>query len=110
MSGAYYAAQVGIGARAKDSASRSILSALLGTLESLKNAIGANDAIDIEAASSAYVENFALRVFNGADDEDRKGAATRYAIYASAQIEHLSDIYTGPQLKSFLLRPTFSKS
>lgn len=44
----------------------------------MKVAIGPNDAIDFEAASAAYVENFALRVFGAADDEDRKSIATRY--------------------------------
>ncbi|RDB29014.1 Vacuolar protein sorting-associated protein VTA1 [Hypsizygus marmoreus] len=74
---AYYAAQVGISLKAKDTASRDVLFALLGTLERLKKEIGANDAVDIESVSSAYVENFALKVFAMADNEDRKGAATR---------------------------------
>jgi len=34
-----------------------------------------NDAVTNEIAGQAYVENFALRVFNGADDEDRAGKA-----------------------------------
>ena len=46
----------------------------------MKTEIGPNDAIDDESASSAYVENFALRVFAGADNEDRKGNATRYVL------------------------------
>ena len=50
---------------------------LLETLEKMKSEIGPNDAIDDESASSAYVENFALRVFAAADNEDRKGNATR---------------------------------
>lgn len=45
----------------------------------MKADIGASDAIDIEAVSSAYVENFALKVFANADNEDRSGRATRYA-------------------------------
>lgn len=36
-----------------------------------------NDAITDEAAGSAYVENFALKVFNGADAEDRAGKSTK---------------------------------
>ena len=76
--GAYYAAQVGIGLKARDPASRDFLFALLGELERLKAQIGSNDAIDVESASSAYVENFALKVFAMADNEDRRGEATRY--------------------------------
>ncbi|KAI6047931.1 Vta1 like-domain-containing protein [Pisolithus marmoratus] len=74
---AYYAAQVGISLKAKDAASRTLLFGLLTALERLKNEIGPNDAIDIEAASAAYVENFALKVFEAADDEDRAGRATK---------------------------------
>ncbi|KAJ7492463.1 Vta1 like-domain-containing protein [Mycena latifolia] len=58
----YYAAQVGIALKAKDTASRNFLFDLLGTLETMKKEIGPTDAIDIEAASAAFVENFALRV------------------------------------------------
>ncbi|KAG0707475.1 Vta1 like-domain-containing protein [Suillus ampliporus] len=74
---AYYAAQLGINLKAKDTASRTLLLNLLNALERLKAQIGPNDAIDSEAASAAYVENFALRVFRMADDEDREGHATR---------------------------------
>jgi vacuolar protein sorting-associated protein VTA1 len=35
------------------------------------------EVIDSEAASAAYVEGFALRVFTMADEEDRAGNATR---------------------------------
>ncbi|KAJ7103362.1 Vta1 like-domain-containing protein [Mycena belliarum] len=73
----YYAAQVGIALKAKDTASRSYLFELLGALERMKAAIGPTDAIDIEAASAAYVENFALRVFGVADNEDRSGSGNR---------------------------------
>lgn len=84
---AYYAAQVGISLKAKDNASRTLLLELLDVLEKLKRDIGPNDAIDTESASAAYVENFALRVFSVADDEDRSGNSTRYDVYFS-ECEH----------------------
>ncbi|KAL4241649.1 VTA1 family protein [Abortiporus biennis] len=74
---AYYAAQVGIALKSRDPASRTFLFELLGTLETMKNQIGPEEAIDNEAVSSAYVENFALKIFAMADNEDRKGQATR---------------------------------
>ena len=77
--GAYYAAQIGINLKARDAASRDLLLALLGALEQTKNEIGHNDAIHNESVSSAYVENFALKVFANADNEDRNAHATRYA-------------------------------
>lgn len=76
--GTYYAAQVGIGLKARDSSSRDFLLNLLDLLEQLKSAIGLHDAIDVETVSAAYVENFALKVFANADNEDRSGRATRY--------------------------------
>jgi len=73
----YYAAQNGIALKAKDNASRTLLLDILATLEKMKNDVGPNDAIDIEAASAAYVENFAVKVFAIADNEDRSGNSTR---------------------------------
>ncbi|KIY67210.1 hypothetical protein CYLTODRAFT_353690, partial [Cylindrobasidium torrendii FP15055 ss-10] len=73
----YYAAQLGITSNSKDASATKFLLQLLETLEAMKREIGPNDAIDMEAASAAYVENFGIRVFVGADNEDRKGAATR---------------------------------
>ncbi|KAI0652112.1 Vta1 like-domain-containing protein [Trametes meyenii] len=75
---AYYAAQEGIALRAKDANSRGFLLKLLSQLEDMKKTLGANDAVHDEPAAAAYLENFALRVFAGADAEDRKGNATRY--------------------------------
>lgn len=77
--GAYYAAQIGINLKAHDAASRDLLFALLGALEQTKKEIGPNDVINNELASSAYVENFALKVFASADNEDRNAHATRCA-------------------------------
>lgn len=75
--GAYYAAQVGITLRVVSTPNRNFLAALLTTLENLRRSVGSSDAITVESASSAYVEDFALRVFGSADNEDRRGAATR---------------------------------
>lgn len=74
---AYYAAQLGINLKAKDAASRTLLLNLLNALERLKAEIGPSDTIDSEPASAAFVENFALKIFRIADDEDREGHATR---------------------------------
>ncbi|KAF8973511.1 Vta1 like-domain-containing protein, partial [Flammula alnicola] len=74
---AYYAAQVGISLKAHGKTPRDFLFELLGVLERMKSDIGANDAIDTESVSSAYVENFALKVFANADNEDRSAHATR---------------------------------
>jgi vacuolar protein sorting-associated protein VTA1 len=75
--GAYYAAQVGISLKAVGVPNRNFLAALLTMLEGLRSTVGSSDAITVENASSAYVENFALKVFASADNEDRRGVATR---------------------------------
>ncbi len=77
--GGYYAAQVGISESLKAASvlNRNFLAALLTLLESLRATLGSSDAIAVESASSAYVENFALRVFASADNEDRRSVATR---------------------------------
>ena len=46
----------------------------------MKTDIGPSDAVDIESVSSAYVEEFALKVFANADNEDRNGHATRFVM------------------------------
>ncbi|KAI0080324.1 DUF605-domain-containing protein [Panus rudis PR-1116 ss-1] len=74
---AYYAAQIGISMKAKGPAASHFLLQLLDTLENMKKEIGPNDAIDEDSVGSAYVENFALKVFARADNEDRNGKATR---------------------------------
>ncbi|ODN74462.1 hypothetical protein L202_06848 [Cryptococcus amylolentus CBS 6039] len=49
------------------------LMALIEALEAMKVALAANEAITSEAAGAAYVENFALKVFMSADNDDRAG-------------------------------------
>ena len=73
----YHAAQVGISARTKDPAAKAYLSPLLTLLEDMKKEIGPNDAIANEVVAAAHVENFALKVFEKVDEEDRAGKATR---------------------------------
>lgn len=75
--GAYYAAQIGISLKARSPGARNLLFELLAVLERMKEEVGPSDAVDIESVSSAYVENFALKIFGMADNEDRKGEATR---------------------------------
>lgn len=43
-----------------------------------------NEAITDDNVASAYVENFALKVFIQADNEDRNGKATRSVLVAVA--------------------------
>ncbi|KXS18642.1 DUF605-domain-containing protein [Gonapodya prolifera JEL478] len=51
------------------------LVALLDHLEKEKTRLSTSDAITNQDAGKAYVENFALKVFSSADNEDRAGKA-----------------------------------
>ncbi|KAK7694961.1 hypothetical protein QCA50_002149 [Cerrena zonata] len=73
----YHAAQIGISYTGKDHTTNVFLGSLLDVLERMKRELASHDAIRDENVASAYVENFALKVFSAADNEDRAGKATR---------------------------------
>jgi vacuolar protein sorting-associated protein VTA1 len=41
----------------------------------MKIVLANNDAVTNEAAGAAYIENFALKVFMSADNDDRNGTS-----------------------------------
>lgn len=53
------------------------LTSITGTQRQMRALLADNDAVTNKVAGQAYVENFALQVFNRADDEDRAGRATK---------------------------------
>ncbi|GAA5851462.1 hypothetical protein JCM5353_002575 [Sporobolomyces roseus] len=73
----YFALQQAMTLGAKDSESQTFLFALMDRLEAMKGANADNDAVTEDAAASAYIENFGFKIFSTADNEDRKGKATR---------------------------------
>ncbi|KAL5495324.1 hypothetical protein ACEPAI_787 [Sanghuangporus weigelae] len=73
----YYAAQLGLDLKSHEIGARDYLFALITLLEEMKKELEGNDAIEHEAAGAAYVENFALKVFALADNEDRRGELSR---------------------------------
>jgi vacuolar protein sorting-associated protein VTA1 len=75
----YYAAQLAIGQQKRSKEATVWLGRLLDELEQLKRnpPPNAQEAISSETVGSAHVENFALKVFLSADNEDRAGKATK---------------------------------
>ncbi|KDE07880.1 hypothetical protein MVLG_01973 [Microbotryum lychnidis-dioicae p1A1 Lamole] len=73
----YYALQQALGLGVKENGSNAFLMEMMDRLEASKSELGTNEAITDDAAASAYVENFAVKLFDQADDEDRKGKSTR---------------------------------
>lgn len=72
----YYAARIAIDAAPKLKTSQDFLVSLLNHLETEKVKLSALDAVSNEVVGYAHVENFALKIFNKADAEDRGGLAT----------------------------------
>ncbi|KAG8967362.1 hypothetical protein FRC03_010107 [Tulasnella sp. 419] len=72
----YYAVQQGVHLKPRDKNSRNYLVKLMAPLEAVREDRGSNVVLDNDAAC-VYIEDFALRVFDAADNEDRRDAASR---------------------------------
>ncbi|CAG8528857.1 4620_t:CDS:2 [Diversispora eburnea] len=73
----YYSAKLALEKGTKAKESKAYLAKLLDLLEQEKKNLGDNEAVTNDIAGEAYVENFALKVFLNADNEDRAGKASR---------------------------------
>ncbi|PLW25667.1 hypothetical protein PCASD_25331 [Puccinia coronata f. sp. avenae] len=74
---AFHAAQTCMSIGHTEPESREFLMRLLDLLEQAKTQLSENDAITNNLAATAYVENFGLKIFDGADKEDQQGLSTR---------------------------------
>ncbi|MCO5584965.1 hypothetical protein L7F22_038897 [Adiantum nelumboides] len=75
----YHAAQLGISKLSSlVPTSKAYLMALMDTLESQKKSLAGNDIVHgDDLVAKAHIENVALKVFAGADNEDRSGRASK---------------------------------
>ncbi|CDH49572.1 late endosome to vacuole transport-relatedprotein [Lichtheimia corymbifera JMRC:FSU:9682] len=73
----YYAATLAISRGPKNKETNTYLSQLLDQLEQTKASFGQNEAITNDLVGYAHIENFALKVFMNADNEDRAGKASK---------------------------------
>ncbi|KAK3841453.1 MAG: Vta1 like-domain-containing protein [Linnemannia gamsii] len=73
----YYAAKLAIQKASKDNSCRPFIVELLVVLEEQKKDMGDNEAITSELVGYAHVENFAIKIFSKADDEDRAGQGSQ---------------------------------
>ncbi|KAL1922625.1 uncharacterized protein VTP21DRAFT_10164 [Calcarisporiella thermophila] len=73
----YYAAKEAIKKGSKTKDCQIYLSKLLDVLEKQKKELADNEAISDDLVGHAQVENFALKVFMNADNEDRAGKASK---------------------------------
>ncbi|XP_069462914.1 vacuolar protein sorting-associated protein VTA1 homolog isoform X1 [Ambystoma mexicanum] len=68
-----YAMQTGMKIDSKSPECRKFLSKLMDQLESLKKQLGDSESITNEVVGNAHMENYALKMFLYADNEDRSG-------------------------------------
>ncbi|XP_010749064.1 vacuolar protein sorting-associated protein VTA1 homolog isoform X2 [Larimichthys crocea] len=68
-----YAMQTGMKLDSKTPECRKFLVKLMDQLETMKKELGDNDSINQEVVGNAHIENYALKMFLYADNEDRAG-------------------------------------
>ncbi|XP_034383133.1 vacuolar protein sorting-associated protein VTA1 homolog isoform X2 [Cyclopterus lumpus] len=68
-----YAMQAGMKLDSKTPECRKFLVKLMDQLETMKKELGDNDSIGQEVVGNAHIENYALKMFLYADNEDRQG-------------------------------------
>ncbi|PVG02259.1 DUF605-domain-containing protein [Serendipita vermifera] len=73
----YHAVNVGMEPKNKDKEMTAFLVKLMDTLEQMKDQLKDRKEINSSEAAATYIENFALKVFHNADNEDRKGGSNR---------------------------------
>ncbi|KAF9127512.1 hypothetical protein BGW39_005813 [Mortierella sp. 14UC] len=73
----YYAAKLAIQKASKDNSCRPFIVELLDVLEKQRKDMGDNEAITSELVGYAHIENFAIKIFSKADDEDRAGQGSQ---------------------------------
>ncbi|KAI9139132.1 Vta1 like-domain-containing protein [Paraphysoderma sedebokerense] len=75
----FYAVRCAItdGPKNKSNEVKAFLGSLMDNLEQEKTALAGNEAITNETVGMSHVENFALKIFLNADNEDRAGKASR---------------------------------
>ncbi|KAJ1569266.1 hypothetical protein HK405_007551 [Cladochytrium tenue] len=72
----YYAAKLAIDRNSENKQCKIFLMRLLDQLEQEKASFADNEAITNDLVGYAHIENFALKIFSNADNQDRAGAAT----------------------------------
>ncbi|XP_065536780.1 vacuolar protein sorting-associated protein VTA1 homolog isoform X3 [Lathamus discolor] len=89
-----YAMQTGMKIDSKTPECRKFLSKLMDQLEAMKKQFGDNEAITQDIVGSAHVENYALKMFLYADNEDRAGQFHKNMIKSFYTASLLIDVLT----------------
>ncbi|XP_062980664.1 vacuolar protein sorting-associated protein VTA1 homolog isoform X2 [Elgaria multicarinata webbii] len=89
-----YAMQTGMKIDSKNPECRKFLCKLMDQLEAMKKQLGDNEAITQEIVGCAHVENYALKMFLYADNEDRAGQFHKNMIKSFYTASLLIDVLT----------------
>ncbi|KAG8123782.1 hypothetical protein E2320_019116 [Naja naja] len=89
-----YAMQTGMKIDSKNPECRKFLCKLMDQLETMKKQLGDNEAITQEIVGCAHVENYALKMFLYADNEDRAGQFHKNMIKSFYTASLLIDVLT----------------
>ncbi|XP_053238036.1 vacuolar protein sorting-associated protein VTA1 homolog isoform X1 [Podarcis raffonei] len=89
-----YAMQTGMKIDSKNPECRKFLCKLMDQLEATKKQLGDNEAITQEIVGCAHVENYALKMFLYADNEDRAGQFHKNMIKSFYTASLLIDVLT----------------
>ncbi|XP_066471309.1 vacuolar protein sorting-associated protein VTA1 homolog [Tiliqua scincoides] len=89
-----YAMQTGMKTDSKNPECRKFLCKLMDQLEAMKKQLGDNEAITQEIVGCAHVENYALKLFLSADNEDRAGRFHKNMIKSFYTASLLIDVLT----------------
>ncbi|XP_015670788.1 vacuolar protein sorting-associated protein VTA1 homolog [Protobothrops mucrosquamatus] len=89
-----YAMQTGMKIDSKNPECRKFLCKLMDQLEAMKKEFGDNEAITQEIVGCAHVENYALKMFLYADNEDRAGQFHKNMIKSFYTASLLIDVLT----------------
>ncbi|TPX72268.1 hypothetical protein SpCBS45565_g00665 [Spizellomyces sp. 'palustris'] len=73
----YYAAKLAIDKGGKSKEAQLFLLGLMDELEQDRKNLSGNEAVTNDVVGYAHIENFALRIFTNADNEDRQGRASK---------------------------------
>ncbi|XP_035380141.1 vacuolar protein sorting-associated protein VTA1 homolog isoform X2 [Electrophorus electricus] len=89
-----YAMQTGMKLDSKTPESRKFLMKLMDQLETMKKELADNESISQEIVGNAHIENYALKMFLYADNEDRSGRFHKNMIKSFYTASLLLDVLT----------------
>ncbi|VDK83647.1 unnamed protein product [Litomosoides sigmodontis] len=90
----FYAVQTGMDLDKKSPEALQYLTSLLSTLEDMKKKLSGREALTQDLVAQAHIENFAMKLFDYADKNDRQSNFTKSVIRAFYTSGHLIDVLT----------------